>query len=263
MPRWWRRWRPTSTPPSARPSTCRPTTPTKTSRACTCRPGSRAEGPGHLPAQQRAGLGAQRHAHAQQPPRRCRIDDANRRLALERLPAPVLASPALARPARAARRQPGLDLHGAAPVRRLRAVRGRAVRPRGWPPQPFEVWVNGAEQPRGLGALAKTLSMDLRANDAAWLQLKLDALATVAEERPLRCPSRPWREAPVPGRGGGHRRGDPLALRAAGARPLPAAAKADAGDRRHVQPRRAAHRPVGTLAWAVDVDNPATGEPSR
>ena len=35
-------------------------------------------------------------------------------------------------------------------------------------PHPFEVWVNGSEQPRGLGALAKTLSMDMRANDRAW-----------------------------------------------------------------------------------------------
>ena len=35
---------------------------------------------------------------------------------------------------------------------------------------PFEVWVNGAEQPRGLGAVAKTLSMDMRAKDAAWLR---------------------------------------------------------------------------------------------
>ncbi|MDQ3024924.1 MAG: adenosylcobalamin-dependent ribonucleoside-diphosphate reductase [Pseudomonadota bacterium] len=43
---------------------------------------------------------------------------------------------------------------------------------------PFEVWVNGAEQPRGLGAVAKTLSMDMRANDRAWLKMKLDALAT-------------------------------------------------------------------------------------
>ncbi|MFX6461534.1 hypothetical protein ABTG33_18265, partial [Acinetobacter baumannii] len=32
-------------------------------------------------------------------------------------------------------------------------------------PLPFEVWVNGANQPRGLGAVAKTLSMDMRAND--------------------------------------------------------------------------------------------------
>ena len=35
---------------------------------------------------------------------------------------------------------------------------------------PFEVWVNGSEQPRGLGALAKTLSMDMRADDRAWLR---------------------------------------------------------------------------------------------
>jgi len=42
---------------------------------------------------------------------------------------------------------------------------------------PFEVWVNGAEQPRGIGALAKSLSMDMRANDRAWLKHKLDALA--------------------------------------------------------------------------------------
>jgi ribonucleoside-diphosphate reductase alpha chain len=44
-------------------------------------------------------------------------------------------------------------------------------------PHPFEVWVNGAEQPRGLGAVAKTLSMDMRAQDASWLRVKLDMLA--------------------------------------------------------------------------------------
>jgi ribonucleoside-diphosphate reductase alpha chain len=41
----------------------------------------------------------------------------------------------------------------------------------------FEVWVNGSEQPRGLGAVAKTLSMDMRAHDPGWLRLKLDTLA--------------------------------------------------------------------------------------
>jgi ribonucleoside-diphosphate reductase alpha chain len=56
---------------------------------------------------------------------------------------------------------------------------------------PFEVWVNGSEQPRGLGALAKTLSLDMRANDAQWLKLKLDALATVAEERAFEMPFPP------------------------------------------------------------------------
>lgn len=41
---------------------------------------------------------------------------------------------------------------------------------------PFEVWTMGAEQPRGLGAVAKTLSMDMRAQDKAWLNLKLATL---------------------------------------------------------------------------------------
>jgi ribonucleoside-diphosphate reductase alpha chain len=44
-------------------------------------------------------------------------------------------------------------------------------------PYPFEVWINGNEQPRGLGAIAKTLSMDMRALDAKWLRMKLDVLA--------------------------------------------------------------------------------------
>ena len=42
---------------------------------------------------------------------------------------------------------------------------------------PFEVWVNGEQTPRGLAALAKNLSMDMRAQDRAWLKLKLDSLA--------------------------------------------------------------------------------------
>lgn len=41
---------------------------------------------------------------------------------------------------------------------------------------PFEVWVNGSEQPRGLGAIAKAVSMDMRSNDRAFLMAKLDSL---------------------------------------------------------------------------------------
>lgn len=41
----------------------------------------------------------------------------------------------------------------------------------------FEVWVNGAEQPRGLGAIAKVLSADLRQTDKRWIFHKLDILA--------------------------------------------------------------------------------------
>jgi ribonucleoside-diphosphate reductase alpha chain len=64
---------------------------------------------------------------------------------------------------------------------------------------PFEVWINGNEQPRGLGAIAKTLSMDMRALDAKWLRVKLDMLARTGGDafdcamppdgKPLRVPS--------------------------------------------------------------------------
>lgn len=46
--------------------------------------------------------------------------------------------------------------------------------------QPFEVWVNGSEQPRGLGALAKSLSTDMRSFDRKWLKMKLEALGQSA-----------------------------------------------------------------------------------
>jgi ribonucleoside-diphosphate reductase alpha chain len=45
---------------------------------------------------------------------------------------------------------------------------------------PFEVWVNGSEQPRGLGALAKSLSMDMRTLDPVWIRMKLEMLMKTA-----------------------------------------------------------------------------------
>jgi len=41
---------------------------------------------------------------------------------------------------------------------------------------PFEVWVNGNEQPRALGALVKSLSVDMRSRDRAWLRRKIESL---------------------------------------------------------------------------------------
>lgn len=41
---------------------------------------------------------------------------------------------------------------------------------------PFEVWVLGGQPPRGLDAIAKTLSTDMRANDRGWLRNKLSML---------------------------------------------------------------------------------------
>ena len=61
----------------------------------------------------------------------------------------------------------------------------------GTPAVPFEVWVNGAEQPRGLGAIAKALSMDMRSEDRAWLKMKLDALAKARDEQGFAIPMPP------------------------------------------------------------------------
>jgi len=123
---------------------------------------------------------------------------------------------------------------------------------------PFEVWVNGAEQPRGLAALAKTLSTDLRTNDPAWLRLKLDALATVAEERAFEMPMPP----------SGERRLFPGVVAATAAvirwRCEQLGALAEGGPTPVVDAMFSRNEPrtgtSGTLAWAVDVDNPATNE---
>ncbi|MEP6792142.1 MAG: adenosylcobalamin-dependent ribonucleoside-diphosphate reductase, partial [Ramlibacter sp.] len=97
-----------------------------------------------------------------------RIDDANRRLALDRLPAQVLSS--LRWPGRPVlpSGNPAWTFMVHHPFGDFALFVGELAAADGGPAQPFEVWVNGAEQPRGLGALAKTLSMDLRANDPAW-----------------------------------------------------------------------------------------------
>jgi len=129
--------------------------------------------------------------------------------------------------------------------------------------RPFEIWVNGAEQPRGLGALAKTLSMDLRSNDLAWLQLKLDALATVAEEHPF--------EMPFPPRG--ERRLFPGTVAAVaalvrwrceqlGVLPAPEAGSGAATPVLDALfSREDPHTGTdGTLAWAVDIENPVARE---
>ena len=56
---------------------------------------------------------------------------------------------------------------------------------------PFEVWVNGSEQPRGLGALAKTLSMDMRTQDPVWLRMKLEMLMKTAGDDAFDMPMPP------------------------------------------------------------------------
>jgi ribonucleoside-diphosphate reductase alpha chain len=123
---------------------------------------------------------------------------------------------------------------------------------------PFEVWVNGAEQPRGLGAVAKTLSMDMRANDRAWLKMKLDALAlTVGDDGfDMRMPPH------------GEKKRVPSMVSALGQlvrwRCESLKAFEDAGASPLLDAMFSLEEPRtgtdGTLAWTVDIANPASGE---
>ncbi|MCX7892493.1 MAG: adenosylcobalamin-dependent ribonucleoside-diphosphate reductase [Burkholderiales bacterium] len=193
------------------------------------------------------------------------IADANKRLSIKSLPAPVLAS--LRWPGRPS--LPGGNLawtymiswpHGEfALFVGHTEHEGKAF--------PFEVWVNGAEQPRGLGAVAKTLSMDMRANDRAWLKLKLDVLAKTVGEESFDMPFPPngekkrfpsvvsavaqvvrWRCEQL----GALDEKAPDLLSPEG-RPHPVL---DAMFSRE-EPKTGTD---GTLSWTIDIQNPATGE---
>jgi len=183
------------------------------------------------------------------------VSDANRRLSIKNLPAPVLAS--LRWPGR-----PNLPEGNLcwtymldSPIGKFALFVGH-VEPEGraWP---FEVWANGPAEPRGLGAVAKTLSMDMRANDAGWLEMKLDALA--------KTPGDSF-ELPMPPHGERKR--------------MPSVVSAMAqiirwrceqlGAFKHEGPtpvkdalfstKEPKTGTDGTLSWTVDVNNPSTNE---
>ena len=193
----------------------------------------------------------------QKQPQDVTIDHANRRMSIGALPAPVLAS--LRWPGRP-RMSDGNSSwtymieapHGefAIFVGQIENDMGRAV--------PFEVWVNGAEQPRGIGAVAKTLSMDMRVNDKAWLKLKLDAFAKTQDDDAFDLPLPPNGEKKrVPGVVSAlaqviRYRCEKLgALEGNEATPV-----IDCMFSRD-EPKTGTD---GTLSWTVDVVNPASGE---
>ncbi|MCF8197660.1 MAG: adenosylcobalamin-dependent ribonucleoside-diphosphate reductase [Sulfuritalea sp.] len=186
-----------------------------------------------------------------------RRDHANRRLSIGALPAPVLAS--LRWPGR-----PRMTDGNAAWTYMIEAPHGEfalfvgQIENDSGRDVPFEVWVNGAEQPRGIGAVAKTLSMDMRANDKAWLKLKLDALAKTQDDDSFELPLPPSGERKlVPGVVSAlaqvvRYRCEKLgALEGSEATPV-----IDCMFSRD-EPKTGTD---GTLSWTVDVVNPASGE---
>ena len=123
--------------------------------------------------------------------------DVDRRIRLEAAPQPALASLRWPGRPKLTAGNPSWTFMVEAPTGSFAIFVGHVE---GEQSHPFEVWVNGAEQPRGLGAVAKTLSMDMRAQDTEWLRTKLDMLsktpgddafdcALPPDGKPLRMPS--------------------------------------------------------------------------
>ena len=183
------------------------------------------------------------------------VSDTNRRLSIKDLPAPVLSS--LRWPNRPSMPEGNLcwTYMLDSPIGKFALFVGHIEQDgRPWP---FEVWANGPAEPRGLGAVAKTLSMDMRANDLAWLEMKLDTLAKTPGES---------FDMPLPPHGERKRvpsvvsamaqiirwRVEQLgALRGDGPTPVKDALFSTK------EPKTGTD---GTLSWTVDVANPSTGE---
>lgn len=122
---------------------------------------------------------------------------------------------------------------------------------------PFEVWVLG-EAPRGLDALAKTLSSDMRSNDRGWLRRKLESISRTADTPFLMALPPNGREVMVPGAAAALAR-----LVAWRCETLGALSTTDAGTP-VLDAMFAPHEPKtgtdGTLSWVADIDNPSTGD---
>src|SRR5713226_9579463 len=119
-------------------------------------------------------------------------NDRNRRIEIKAIPEPVLASLRWPGRPKLAGGNPAWTYMIEHPHGEFAIFVGHVETPER--AHPFEVWVNGAEQPRGLGAVAKTLSMDMRANDPEWLRLKLDTLAKTAADDAFDMPFTPHGE---------------------------------------------------------------------
>jgi ribonucleoside-diphosphate reductase alpha chain len=179
--------------------------------------------------------------------------DPNRRLRLERVPDPTLASLRWRRRPRPLGGNPSWCYMVDHPRGSFAVFVGHLEDGRG---SPFEVWINGAEQPRGLGAVAKSLSMDMRSNDRGWLKAKLESLIKTASDdgfdlplpplgEPLRMPSLVAGFAKLV-----YLRCDSLgAFDEIGDTPILKAL---------MSPKEPKTGPDGTLSWTVDIYNPAT-----
>lgn len=123
---------------------------------------------------------------------------------------------------------------------------------------PLEVFVAGAEQPRGLAAIAKSLSVDMRTDDGAWLAMKLDSLLnTVGDDGFEMTDPANGKVVMMPSLAAGfaslvkHRLTEIGALESAGPSTMMDAL---------FSKREPKTGPNGALGWHVDINNPVTGD---
>nr|HQV13369.1 ribonucleoside-diphosphate reductase, adenosylcobalamin-dependent [Denitromonas sp.] len=185
------------------------------------------------------------------------ITDANRRLSIKSLPAPVLSS--LRWPGR-----PELPDGNASWTYMLSTPQGEFglfvghMETSAQGGFPFEVWVNGADQPRGLGAVAKTLSMDMRTNDRGWLKLKLETLSRTIGEKSFEMAFPPHGEKKlVPGAVAAFAQVVSYRCEKLGALDVEGPTPVLDSLFSLQEPKTGTD---GTLSWTVDIQNPATGE---
>jgi len=193
----------------------------------------------------------------QKQPHDVELSDANKRLSIKSLPAPVLSS--LRWPGRP--EMPDGNMAWTymlgTPTGDFALFVGQVGNNGG--SFPFETWVNGADQPRGLGAVAKTLSMDMRANDRGWLKLKLETLSKTIGEKSFEMPFPPHGEKTMfPGVVSAFAqvvryRCEKLGALEANDLPTPVLDTLFSLQ----EPKTGTD---GTLSWTVDIANPATGE---
>ena len=185
-------------------------------------------------------------------------DDPDRRVRLASTPQPALAS--LKWPGRPDLAEGNLAWTYMVEIPERRESFAIFIGQVGNPAVPFEVWVNGAEQPRGLGAIAKALSMDMRSEDRAWLKMKLDALAKARDEQGFAIPMPPsgdklWQSGVVSAFANIVRwRCEQLGVfRELDQHPTPVLNALFSKK----EPKAG---PLGTMSWTVDVANANTGD---
>ena len=187
------------------------------------------------------------------------VSDADRRLRLDKAPQPALASLRWQNRPSFPDGNPAKTYMVSHPGGKFAVFVGYVENgPNGDEKHPFEVWVNGAEQPRGAGAIAKALSMDMRTRDTAFLKAKLDSLAKVHDQA---------FELPMPPNGEPQR--VPSAVAAMAILVRQCCEELGVFDRNKedtpvldalMSPKEPKTGASGTMSWTVDVLNPSTGD---